>query len=379
MFEQITDKRLKDAVEIVNNLRDYSADTIISSRLSDFIKSFIINDGGKFSNKEELIKIIEKAVKLNLNYCLRPVWTIINYLFGSFDSKQNSEILKKTDIFTYYSFYTESIKEVASDGHYLSIKRFLVEEIIHQLNSDIYSKLTTEPTSLKIKNFFLQVFKLKYGDSAEISLDMSVPFSFIKLFLEDKGYNDLIDMFNKAGISNDDEEIELKTIIKVITGKINNIKEVYKHEDIPAVQTLDVEPVPPEKGAEILAPESPPEMPAKETVSKKEPVNTFSNTSTKEDMFVPQSISNEFEEKEEIPEKHLRFHFKDDEIKAIAKKVYKGNKYLLLDSLLEMEKLKNWREATDFLKEIFINNKVNIGDKSVIMFVDVLNDYFEKR
>lgn len=369
MFEQIRDKRLKDALGIVNGFSDFSTETIITSELNDFIKSFIINDNGKISSKDDLITAVEKAVKLNLNYCVRPTWTLINYLFGSFDSKQKAEILKRTDIFIYYSYYTETIREIAHDENYVSIKKSLVEGVLQQINSDIYLKLTTDTSSLKIKNFFLQIFKLKYGDNVEVSLDMSVPYSFIKLFLEDKGYTDLIDLFKNAGFKNDNEEIELKTIIKVFTGKINSASEVYK--SVEAVETKPADDAPePVKDTVIHTPEK---------TEKEEPANTYSDTSTKDNMFVPQSISNEFEEKLEIPEKHLRFHFKDEEIKTIAKKIYKGNKYLLLDSLLEIEKLKNWREATEHLKEIFINNKVSIGDKSVIMFVDVLNDYFEKR
>jgi hypothetical protein len=369
MFEQIRDKRLKDALGIVNGLNDFSTETIITSDLNDFIKSFIINDNGKISSKDDLITAVEKAVKLNLNYCVRPTWTLINYLFGSYDSKQKAEILKRTDIFIYYSYYTETIREIAHDENYVSIKKSLVEGVLQQINSDIYSKLTTDTSSLKIKNFFLQIFKLKYGDNVEVSLDMSVPYSFIKLFLEDKGYTDTIDLFKNAGFKNDNEEIELKTIIKVFTGKINSASEVYKSAETIETKPADEAPEP-VKDTVIHTPEK---------TEKPEPANTYSDTSTKDNMFVPQSISNEFEEKLVIPEKHLRFHFKDEEIKTIAKKIYKGNKYLLLDSLLEIEKLKNWREATEYLKEIFINNKVSIGDKSVIMFVDVLNDYFEKR
>ncbi|MCX6158903.1 MAG: hypothetical protein WCK13_01380 [Ignavibacteriota bacterium] len=369
MFEQITDKRLKDALGVINGLNDYSTETIITSDLNDFIKSFIINDNGKISGRDDLVKAVEKAVKLNLNFCLRPTWTLINYLFGNFDSKQKAEILKRVDIFIYYSYYTETIKEIAHDENYVSIKRPLVESVLQQINSDIYVKLTTDTSSLKLKNIFLQLFKLKYGDNVEVSLDMSIPYSFIKLFFEDKGYTDLIDLFINAGFNNDNEEIELKTIIKVFTGKINNVSEVYKSAEV--VETAPAEEVRiPVKDTVIHTPEK---------TEREEPVNTYSDTSTKDYMFVPQSISSEFEEKEEIPEKHLRFHFKDDEVKSIAKKVYKGNKYLLLDAMLEIEKLKTWREATEYLKEIFINNKVNIGDKSVIMFVDVLNDYFEKR
>jgi len=370
MFEEITDKRFKNAVEVVNNLRDYSTETLISSDLNDFTKSFIINEGGKFSNREELIKVIEKSIKLNLNYCLRPTWTLMNYLFGNFDSRQKEEIQKKTDIFIYYSFYTETINEISSDDHYSFIKRSLIEEVLQQVNSDIYSKLTADTTSLKIKNLFLQIFKLKYGDNIEVSLDMSIPYSFMKLFLEDKGYNDLIALFNNAGFINDNEEIELKTIIKVLTGKIRNIKEAYKNtetlEQKPAKEIAEAP-----KEEEIQTPEK--------SGYHKEEENIYSDNSTKEDLPPALDISNDFEEKKEIPEKHLRFHFKDEEIKTISKKVFKGNKYLLLDTLLEIENLRNWRDATEYLKEIFINNKVSIGDKSVITFVDVLNDYFERR
>jgi len=372
MFEQITDKRFKDALVIVNNLGDYSAETIISSDLNDLTKAFLVNDGAKYSTKEELIKVVEKSIKLNLNYCIRPTWTLINYLFGNFDSRQKADIQKKADIFIYYSFYTETIKEITSDDHYISIKRSLIEGILRQINSDIYLKLTTDITSLKIKNLFLQLFKLKYGDNVEVSLDMSIPYIFIKMFLEDKGYDDLVSVFVNAGFTKDNQEIELKTIIKVLTGKIKSISEVYKGT------YADIEEYKPEEEVAEIAKDTVIQTPEIVEPAKEEE-NTFSDTSTKEELPSVSNISDEFEETVQIPEKHLRFHFKDEEIKNIAKKVFKGDKYVLLDSLLEVEKLRSWREATEYLKEIFINNKVNIGDKSVIMFVDVLNDYFEKR
>jgi len=372
MFEQITDKRFKDALEAMNTLSDYSAETIISSDLNDFTKSFLVNDGGKYTTKQELIKVVEKSIKLNLNYCLRPTWTLINYLFGNFDSRQKADIQKRADIFIYYSFYTETIKEITNDEHYISIKRSLIDGVIRQINADIYKKLTTDITSLKIKNLFLQLFKLKYGDNVEVSLDMSIPYIFIKMFLEDKGYEDLVALFVRAGFTKDNEEIELKTIIKVLTGKINSINEVYKESEEDADEIKQEEDINEITNDTVI-----------NTPEKFEPVkeqeNAYSDTSTKEDIPAAPSISDEFEEKDGLHEKHLRFHFKDEEIKTIAKKVFKGNKYLLLDSMLEMEKLRSWREATEYLKEIFINNKVNIGDKSVITFVDVLNDYFEKR
>lgn len=392
MFEQITEKRYRDAVSIVDGLRNLSTENIILSKLPDFTKSFIVNDGAKYNSKEELLKVIEKAVRLNLNYCLRPKWTLLNYLFSNFDSKSAQDICKKSDIFTYYTFYTESIKELCNDEAYLSLSRSAVEELINHINSDIHEKLTTNPSSLKIKNFFLQVFKLKYGDGVEISLDMTISLSLIKLFLEDKGFNDILELFNEAGYIKDDDEPDLKTIIKIITGKIKEVNlprtEVIAEQDKEAEDSADMQKETeiksiitdnklntPERERTIINPEATTEK----TSSRVGYENTFEDTSTKEEHIDTEKISNEFIEREELGEKHLRFHFKDEEIKAISKKVFKGNKYELLDALIEIEKLKNWREATEYLKTIFINNKVNIGDKSAIMFVDVLNDYFEKR
>lgn len=390
MFEQIKEKRYQEAVTIVDGMRDYSAETIIMSRLPDFTKSFIVNDGAKYNSKDELLKVIEKSVRLNLNYCLRPKWTLINYLYGKYDSKSSNDIAQKTEIFTYYSFYTESIKELCNDEAYISLPRNVVEELISHIDKDIHEKLTTNTTSLKVKNFFLQVFKLKYGDSVEISLDMTIPYSLVKLFLDDKGFKDVIDMFTDAGFTNDNEELDLKTLIKVISGKIKEVNlpkseissvittaavEATLNEPQETVTAVDFSKSDSKTDAETINPEIKPIRHS----SRVGYDNTFENTSTKEEQPEPQKISGEFIEKEELGEKHLRFYFKEEEIKAISKKVFKGNKYTFIDSLLEIEKLKNWREATEYLKKIFIENKVSLGDKNVIMFVDVLNDYFEKR
>lgn len=390
MFEQITERRYQEALNIVNSLKDYSTESIITSKLPDFTKSFIVNDESKFNSKEELLKVIEKSVRLNLNYCLRPKWTLMNYLYANYDSKASQDIARKTDIFTYYTFYTESIKELCNDEAYLSLPRNVVEELINHINADIHEKLTTNTTSLKVKNFFLQVFKLKYGEGVEISLDMTIPISLIKLFLEDKGFNDILELFKEAGYTEDSEELDLKTIIKIITGKIKEVN-LSKSEIVSGIYTASSENSPKESGEKkpVEKFKDKEQNPQEEKISTEiKPIrvssregydNTFENTSTKEEQPEPQKISSEFIEKEELGEKHLRFYFKEEEIKVISKKVFKGNKYALIDSLIEIEKLKNWREATEYLKNIFIENKVSLGDKNVIMFVDVLNDYFEKR
>lgn len=375
MLEQITEKRYKETAAIAEELSDYSAETIITSRLPDFTKSFIINDSSTLKSKNELLKTIDKSVKLNLNYCIRPKWTMLSYIYANQDSKSRQEILKKAEIFTFYSFYTEPVKDLCNDDSYVSIPRAIVEDLIDEINTSIHEKLTTETTGLKIKNFFLQLYKFKYGDNTEISLDMSVPFSFIRLFLEDKGFTDIVKMFKDAGITDDNDELELKTVIKIITGKVKETRLSAEEKNSPPKKLHN------EIKAEdtIIYTENIEAITEEKAESNQTKENNFESTSATGEIIEGHGIADEFEEKEKDNEDHIKFRFKEDELKSIAKKVFKGSRYIMQDALLEIEKLRNWRDATEYLKEIFITNKVNIGDKTVILFVDVLNDYFEKR
>lgn len=379
MLEQITDKRYKEAAVIAEDLSDYSAETIITSRLPDFTKSFIINDSSIPKTKNELLKIIDKSVKLNLNYCIRPKWTMLSYIYVNQDSKSRQEILTKAEIFTFYSFYTEPVKNLCNDDSYVSIPRAIVEDLIDEINTSIHEKLTTETTGLKIKNFFLQLYKFKYGDNTEISLDMSVPFSFIRLFLEDKGFTDIVKMFKDAGITDDNDELELKTVIKIITGKVKETRLSAEEKNSPPKKLhneihneIKIEDT-------IIYTENSEALTKEKSESNQTKENNFEGTATTGVIIEEHGIADEFEEKEKDNEDHIKFRFKEDELKSIAKKVFKGSRYIMQDALLEIEKLRNWRDATEYLKEIFITNKVNIGDKTVILFVDILNDYFEKR
>ncbi len=371
MLEQITDRRYKEAAAIAEDINDLSAETIIASRLPDFTKSFILNDNSIPKTKTELLKTIDKSVKLNLNYCIRPKWTLLSYIYSNQDSKSKQEILRKAEIFTFYSFYTEPVKDLCKDDSYVSIPRAIVEDLIAEINTSIHKKLTTETTGLKIKNFFLQLYKFKYGDNTEISLDMSVPYSFIRLFLEDKGFIDIVNMFKNAGISDDNDELELKTAIKIITGKVKEARLSPEEINSSHKETKEEDTVLYTENNETIT---------EEKAESNQPGEThFERTATTGAIIEEYGIADKFEEKEKDNDDHLKFRFKEDELKSIAKKVFKGNRYIMQDSLLEIEKLRNWRDATEYLKTIFISNKVNIGDKTVILFVDVLNDYFEKR
>ncbi len=47
--------------------------------------------------------------------------------------------------------------------------------------------------------------------------------------------------------------------------------------------------------------------------------------------------------------------------------------------ITENEMYNNWEEASDFLKNLFIKNKADLYHKDVVLFVDLLNDYYKNK
>jgi hypothetical protein len=381
MFEEIISIRLKTARDMVAGLRDFSIDSISKSGLSEFIKSFIAEEAKEELIRESLDGLIEKAVKLNLNYTLRPKWTLLNFLFGNFDSKPTNEILRKAEVFQFYLYYIDGVKSFGGDESQFTIMQKQVEAMLNETDRIIYDKLINEITSLKLKNFFLQVFRLKYGDEKEISLDMYVPFVFIRLYLEDKGFSDFLKKFSQINDLKDDSDVELKTIIKIFTGK-------YKYfTEKTAGTSPDEEPAATgsEQTQEIT--NSNKKLQSDEKVT--EVINEIPKAEKNQENFYSDDLLNSREEKEELPteiiesedKKELRIKrlFKEDELTMITKRIFKSNRYAMYEVFEELENLRDWREVTEYLKEAFKKNKVNLYDKGVILFVDILNDYFERR
>ncbi|MBI5402784.1 MAG: hypothetical protein HY959_05255 [Ignavibacteriae bacterium] len=423
MFEEIVESKYRPLKKISDGIKDISPEEIRKSDLPAYAVNFILAEQPDVNERTSLYILLEKSVKLIVNYTLRPKWTLVNYLFGSFDSKPADEILRKIEVFGFYRYYVDLISNNIKDNALMFITQDEVFDLIAEANRVVLDKLVKETSSIKIKNFFSQVYKLKYGDDREINLDWSIPFLFIKLFLEDKGFQDLLDKFRIIPGLDDSMEIEMKTAIKVLTDKyyVNDdffvpkepaqapkkektegvIKPVDSLPDSPGkfdlteeIKTeMQEEIIPPVKKKIVTEEEKPKgiiriikNIPSKRFHREKKPEvetkkeETGQEIKTEEIIPAPQTP----EEKPErdysaggISDKYKIKHlFKQDELNAIMKKVFKGSKSSMYEAFEELEKFSTWNDASEYLKEIFIKNKVDLYSKQVVLFTDLLNDHF---
>jgi len=433
MFEEIVDSKYRQLKNISDKIKNISIEEIKKSDLPLFAVNFLSVEQSVINDRDTLNALLEKSVKLIVNYTLRPKWTLINYLFGSYDSKPADEISNKAEVFGYYRYYIDLISNHIKDNALMFITQEDVRDLTDEANKVVLEKLLKDTSSIKIKNFFSQIYKLKYGEDREINLDWSIPYLFIKLFLEDKEFQGLIDKFKIIPGLDDSMEIEMKTAIKVLTdkyyvnsdffvlkneppsGKIENgkIEKNGKQEEKEINDTIKQE-------AKTINDTIKPEVKKEEKkiftddkikveveekpkgiirIIKNIPTKRFHKekkvTEEKPKQVIVEEIKKDIaeetkkeiaEEKNEVYEKmkesgnkfKIKHLFKQEELEVIKKKVFKNNRGEMYDALEELEKFKNWQTASDYLKDIYIKNKVDLYNRYTVLFIDLLSDYFSE-
>lgn len=393
MFVDIIDKKIKNevskALSGLKNKKQFSINEILQNNASDFTKQFIrqevikegaygqyhTNSGYESStnglvlnlntiiDKERLCKIVEKSVKLQFNYTIRPKWTILNYVFGKMESVPVDVVKNKLSLFSYYKYYVDTILNYINDRPEPStpiITKKRVQILLDDTDTIIHEKLLTNPSSTKVKNFFLQLFRLKYEDIYQPKLDDSIPFGFIRIFLEDKSfygtlerffqfYNYIYDELSDGENLYDSKEIKLKDIIKIITGQIK-------------IEEAEMKYITPEVSDDYL-------FLIDDAFEEKN-----ENRETK-----PESNEKKDETLIEVGKEQAIELFSKEEIERIQKKVFKNNKPLLLKFFEQLKNYNFWDEVSEHLKTTFENNDVNIYDEDVVKFVDKLNDYYTSK
>ncbi|MEO8666803.1 MAG: hypothetical protein ABI462_15030 [Ignavibacteria bacterium] len=390
MFEKFVLRKIDAENSIINNFWEsiLSGDkllkeAVVSSNLSDFTKAYIINDLYEEVDKDELQSRIEKANKLYFNYTIRPKWTLVTFLFNNFESRPPAEIIKKLKTFPFYNYYAEGINDFIKQNSQIFVTKGEISGVIDRTNKALHEKLTIDINNVKIRNFFLQVFKLKYEED-KYNLESKIPYSFIKIFLDDKSYPDLEKKFRAVKEINEEYEISLMDITKVLTDKYNVTGEAITKEKEPPLEKK----AEPEKSVTpvLVSKENTKKEPGKITVKKIEPKTEVKKIPEQEKIYSEQLLQASKEEPESGKDKPVQSGsydvkdlFNEKQLEKITDKVYNSDLINREKSFTKLNHYKTWFEASNHLKEIIKTKDVDIYNKEVISYINILNDFFQNR
>lgn len=395
MRRELEQKIIAREMSAIKEFNVLDNESVKKTRLSVFSKRFIINLPQPVIERKDFQSVITDSVHLLINYSIIPCATLIGELFGDLDSRQSLVVAKKLSLFRFYKYYPDSIINFIKAEDKVVLRKTEVSELLKETNSALLKKFSSNITGIKIKNLFVQIFKLKYVVEEKINLDSTISKEFIKDFLTDKNYIGLLGKVNSIP-ENSLGEVSLKDLIKYLTGK-NISKSDSVNEDIneSVILTVANDDLLQDKSIQIINVEFENEIPTKDVKTE-----LIVNEDTTEEKVVLDLASDEIYYSDELSDAandeklfpteiiketvietgagELKRLFRPYELKAICKKLFDNNKSELFTFLGGLESCNSWEDVASNLKTHFMENDVDPYDDDVLLFVDVLQEHFTK-
>lgn len=178
-------------------------------------------------NKYQLIDLIKNAVQIRLNVLIRPIHSLIWFVYKDELTKPLNEILLKLNYLTDHTHLINKLKEDLLEDNKDNSEKVLISsaEFKHRLvniDMNFTSECSVSELADTLDELF-QFFNLK-NDNDELVL----PVEALIIFIDDKGYKPLAGFLEKKFLQIPDAKITKKEIIRIF----ENLEESYnKYQD----------------------------------------------------------------------------------------------------------------------------------------------------
>lgn len=343
----------------------------VEQKLLDELKSKFINSRFDFSHPEvvslqhqinsvlvlnytflrkEFLETVHDAIHLMLNYLIRPQWTLNNFIFDKTTQVSNEEITRALKHFNAYEY----LKEI--------IIRIIVEKNIKLITQSEFQTLLW-----KCEREFI-----RRRDGYQLAQITSAIYDFINYglretkspiltkglirFFDDKGLKSVTERLHKELQRNVDEISfdDLSIILEDLRREIGP----FETETLSAPTKATDEPLTSEQIKHVR--EVSIELETAVSIVK---VDSQSVEQTQNGIKLGTKTPPELEPIENIID--------DDDEKRFIKKIFNKNENDYLNSLIEINNMSSWKQASVYIDEIFIMNEIDPYTPEAVRFTEV--------
>ncbi|NLO18523.1 MAG: hypothetical protein GX121_01365 [Ignavibacteria bacterium] len=161
-------------------------------------------------------ELAEKAVKLKINYLLKPRATIQNFIFNNEKSKQYKEIQRLLLYFSDYPYLIKALKEELESKNEKSISIYSFQETLAKIDSEYIASLDSDSFCDLVKHFF-EFFQTN-GTGLE---GKEIPIDIIDIFLYDKELTTLLNSFKEHCNEKNINTISLQSLKEFLSESLN--------------------------------------------------------------------------------------------------------------------------------------------------------------
>lgn len=203
-----------------NSVFDYNSDRIVHyfSLIGDEIKK------NKRFSMNYVSKLILHAVSFNINYLVRPKWSLIKFVFDDSTHKTTTEIKQILNYVYFYDHIKSVLVAYLNKKKILSINESELKDLLDKIDKygiESYLPVIIDTALISMGDFF---------NSGSLH-KTKVPVQAVKLFLEDKNLNSHLEKIQS--VFPDDEKLN---------AEIRDLKSILGSVDFEITETLDATP-----------------------------------------------------------------------------------------------------------------------------------------
>lgn len=404
MFQDFAKRKLNDYL----NLLEFPDNKITfehvrHSNLPSFIISFLDNYIPRKRvpiERKDFEEVLLKALIFNINYIIRPKYSIIKFLFGGVETRPVEFIKERLNYFQFYGYYITHIVDFIDLNSLEVVSLNQIEHIIDEVNRRIYDEINersgTESHRLNLVKLLYYFFH-DLGDNNPINIKL--PKKILSVYFADKGFYEIkrrVDAFfsdevfiqeamelmnpkkaqpRKLKTGDDASDEKVKEIITKAKSELIN-KESLNREVEKILQPDEKVPqeIKPVNVSEIREQSSKlPDIDKKRLVIDE---NIYSGdlvfASQFNDLTPPAQVTDEEKREKLINDLFCEETFR----KKIIKKIFNNRELsfrVFADEILKNEK---WPDAAAMLEKYFNEKKIDYYTPEAVKFVDILHSHY---
>lgn len=371
-FNQEVETWIRDEAEKFSSSDKFDYDNpeiqVLIDKIFDVLKQTATFSVNKFN------LLLERAVKLEASYLIRPHQTLTQFLFKDNSAITTIEVYDMLKYFEKFTYYKDALTEYFNKKYMREISQNQFEELINGVDSQVFSKNPVDMT--------LQVTKtiLDFLNEGRPSATERIPLELISTAYSDRKLDDYTALIEKERGDGTEEIIftELDQILRA--GKtLRQLKAAPAKKVEPAAEIADIEEEKPELEVESIAvseQQEQPQVEAEEEEVEEEYEEEEEEVTASAADALASAIGSKMKAKDLVD---LGVYISPKYRKKFIKKVFHKEERQYEKIIASLNKTPDWKQASSIIDDFFMNGNINPYSREALEFSDlVYNRYFPK-
>lgn len=317
--------------------------------------------------------LLERAIKLELNYVVKPHRTLTQFIFRNNETVSTMEVYDTLKYFSNFEYYKNALSDYFNAKYLHSISKDQFTELIESIDKEAFGKNTLETTLSTIKAIMDAIGEAQQADIRELPIDVLYD------ALSDRKLQEYTERVEKAKYENEVGSLNLAEIETLLRDGVIPQREEVPEQPVESVFVEEAVAGEEEKPANVFTIEEP-EQPETVALEEEPPgsVPEEAQAPVTEKPAAPGNVASDLADhvarqiQSDSPLEDLNTMVVGRQRRKIIKKLFKKNEQAFMDFLNILNKESTWKSASRIIDDVFYENEINPYSKEAIALSDII-------